>query len=152
MKVEYINPFVRAASEVLERELGCAFQQGAASLHRSAYTTHDVTLLVAVSGDVRGVVLYCFAEAAACAIAAALLGQELPEFDDLAQSGIAELGDLITTAAGAYLSDAGYHATLSAPTLLIGTGTMVSALDLPRLVVPLMSDVGSLEIHIALRA
>lgn len=152
MRAEYINPFVRAAADVLKREVGCAIRQGTVSLLRSAYTTHEVTVLVAVDGDVRGLVLYGFAEVTACAMAAAVIGQELAEFDELAKSGIAELGALITAAASAYLSEAGYQTSIDAPTVLTGVGTMVSTVDLPRLVIPLTSDIGALEIHVALRS
>jgi chemotaxis protein CheX len=152
VKAEYINPFVRAAADVLKREAGCAIRQGAVSLLRSAYTTHEVTVLVAVHGDVRGLVLYGFTESTACAMATVVLGHELIEFDELAKSGIAEFGALITTAASAYLSEAGYRTTIAAPTVLTGVGTLVATVDLPRLVIPLTSDVGPLEIHVALRS
>ncbi|GIW07722.1 MAG: chemotaxis protein CheX [Dehalococcoidia bacterium] len=152
MKVEYINPFVRAAGEVLERELNCVIEQGTVSLCRSAYTTHDVTVLVGVTGDIQGLVLYGLAEEAACAMAAVILGQDVSELDDLAQSGIAELGNSITAAAGVYLEEAGYHSTMTPPTLLLGKGTMISTIDLPRLVVPITCELGALDIHIALHS
>ena len=151
MKVEYINPFVRAATEVLERELGRAVEQGTVYLHRSAYTSQEVTVLIGVTGQVRGIVLYCLSQQTACAIAAAILGQEVPEFDELAQSGIAEIGNVITGTASVYLAEAGFTSTITPPTLLIGQGTMVSTIDLPRLVIPILTELGTIEIHVALQ-
>ncbi|MCS7001824.1 MAG: chemotaxis protein CheX, partial [Dehalococcoidia bacterium] len=121
------------------------------SLLRSAYTNQDVTVLVGVTGDVRGVVLYCLSAQTACKFAEQMLGQQVPEFDDLAQSGIAELGNVITGAAGVHLAEAGFTFNITPPTLLIGNGTMVSTVDLPRLVIPVKTEHGPLEIHVALQ-
>ena len=152
MKVEYIEPFVRAAAEVAQRELGWHVDRQSMSLLRSAYTTHDVTLLLGVEGEVRGLVLYCLPEATACKMAGGMLGYDVIELDTLAQSGLAEFGHLVSNAAGLYLAEAGYPATLTPPTVLLGHGTLVTMVDLPRLIIPLTTDGGSFEIHLMLRA
>jgi chemotaxis protein CheX len=148
VKVEYVDPFVRAATEVVERELSWQVERQSLSLLRSAYTTHDVTVLLGIDGKVRGVVLYCLPEATACAMARGMLGHEVTELDPLAQSGLAELGHLISGTAAAYLAEAGYPSTVTAPTVLIGQGTLVSMVDLPRLVIRLSSEGGPFEIHL----
>ena len=65
MKVEFVNPFIQAASEVLEAELGGDTQRGSIAMHKSAYTTDEVTALVGVTGTVSGLVLYSMSEATA---------------------------------------------------------------------------------------
>jgi chemotaxis protein CheX len=90
-------------------------------------------------------------ESTARAIVSRLMGQEFPEFDSLAQSGIGELGNVITGRAGVLLSEAGYASNLTPPALLVGKGSMVTTLDLNRLVLPLRTEVGQLEIQVVLR-
>jgi CheY-specific phosphatase CheX len=46
MKVEFVNPFIQAAREVLESELGAEAARGNLRLQKSAYTTDEVTALV----------------------------------------------------------------------------------------------------------
>ena len=46
MKVEFVNPFIEAACEVLESELGGEAQRGEVRLQKSAITTDEVTALV----------------------------------------------------------------------------------------------------------
>ena len=58
MRAEFINPFLQAATEVLESELGSTPQRGSIGLQRSAYTSDDVTAVVAVTGEVAGMVLF----------------------------------------------------------------------------------------------
>lgn len=152
MKVEFVNPFINAAREVLESELGGAMTRGNIRLQKSAYTTDEVTALVGVTGAVNGMVLYSLSEQTAMGIVGRMLGQEFTEFDELAQSGIGEMGNVITGRAGVLLAEAGYPSNITPPALVIGKGTMVTTLDLNRLVFPLETEVGTLEIQVVLKA
>ena len=49
------------------------------------------------------------------------------------------------------LADAGFPSNLAPPMLIIGRGTMLSTLDVQRLVIPLTTEFGSIEIQVALR-
>ena len=152
MKVEFVNPFIEAACEVLESELGGEAQRGEVRLQKSAITTDEVTALVGVTGTVIGLVLYSMSLATAVALASRMMGQEFQELDALAQSGIGELGNVITGRAGVLLSEAGYPSNITPPALVVGRGTMVTALDLNRLVFTLQTEVGDLEVQLVLRA
>ena len=58
MPADFINPFLQAATEVLESELGSAPRRGAVGLQRSAYISDEVTPVVAVTGSIAGVVMF----------------------------------------------------------------------------------------------
>jgi chemotaxis protein CheX len=152
VKVEFVNPFIQAATEVLEAELGAEAQRGNLRLQKSAFTTDEVTALVGVTGTVSGMVLYSMSQSTALSIVSRMMGQEFAEFDALAQSGIGELGNVITGRAGVLLSEAGFASNITPPALVVGKGTMVTTLDLNRLVFPIETDVGGLEVHVVLKA
>jgi chemotaxis protein CheX len=152
VKVEFLNPFIQAAHDVLESELGGETVRGNLRLQKSAFTTDEITALVGVTGKVSGMVMYSMSQATALGIVSRMMGQTFEEFDALAQSGIGELGNVITGRAGVLLSDAGYPSNITPPALVVGKGTMVTTLDLNRLVFPLETEVGGLEIHIVLKA
>src|SRR5579859_2553606 len=151
MKVEFINPFVQAVTEVLESELGTAPERGIIGLQRSAYTSNEVTAVVAVAGEVAGMVMFAMTAKTAQGMVSKMLGQDFPEFDALAQSGIAEIGNVITGRAAILLAEAGFPSDLAPPMLLVGRGTMISTLDVQRLVIPLETDLGKIEIQVALK-
>jgi chemotaxis protein CheX len=151
MRAEFINPFLQAANEVLESELGATPQRGQVGLQKSAYTTDDVTAVVGVTGSVAGMVLYVMTEATARAIVSKMMGQDFEEFDALAQSGIGEIGNVITGRAAVLLAEAGYPSDLAPPMLIVGRGTLVTTLDMQRLVIPLETELGRIEIQVALR-
>ena len=151
MRAEFINPFLQAATEVLESELGSKPARGSVGLQRSAYTSDDVTAVVAVTGDVAGMVMLAMMEETARALVSRMMGQDFPEFDALAQSGIAEIGNVITGRAAILLAEAGFPSDLAPPMLLVGRGIMISTLDVQRLVIPLETDLGKIEIQVALK-
>src|SRR5436309_501461 len=62
MRAEFINPFLQAATEVLEAELGSVPTRGSVGLQRSSYTSDDVTAVVAVTGSIAGRVMFAMTE------------------------------------------------------------------------------------------
>jgi chemotaxis protein CheX len=151
MNVKFLNPFVEAADEVLRAEAHFNLGRGALGLEKEPYVTEDVTVIISLVGRVEGTVFYSMQEATARDLAGRMLGETLEEFDVLAQSGIAELGNVITGRASVKLAAAGYEATISPPTLLTGAGAVINTLDYARLVVPLTGECGKITIHLALR-
>ena len=151
MNVKFLNPFLEAASEVLKAEMDLSVTRGDLSLQKSALTTEDVTVLIHLVGQVYGVVMYGMPQVTGLKMVSNILGQELTEMDSLAQSGIAELGNVITGAATVKFSQSGYQANISPPMVISGKGIQVSTLDFPRIVVPLDSSLGRMTVHLALR-
>jgi len=149
--VKFMNPFIEAANEVLLAEANVSTKRGNISLHKSAFTSNDVTVLISLVGQVQGVVLYGMSTTTGLALVSSMMGQEFKEFDNLAQSGIAELGNVITGRATIKLSQAGFASNISPPTLIQGEGIKISTLDFSRIVVPLESEIGEIIVHLALR-
>ncbi len=151
MNVKFLNPFVEAAYEVLVKETGAETTRGDLALENNHYVTDDVTVIIALVGAVEGNVFYSMSQKTALQLASRMLGENLLTFESLAQSGIAELSNVITGRASMKLSEAGFDATISPPSLLLGKGASISTLDFPRIIVPLHTTEGDLLIHLALR-
>lgn len=151
MNVQFLNPFIEAAFSVLQAEANLEAKRKDLSLQKAASTTDEVTVLVSMVGQVKGIVLYGMSEKMSLGIVSRILDQPFEEFDDLAQSGIGELGNVITGQAGQRLAGAGYEVNISPPTLIQGKGAIISTLDFDRLVVPLATDLGDITIHLAVR-
>lgn len=151
MNVKFLNPFIEATFEVLKIESGITSERGDLSLEKTPYMTQDVTVIIGLVGSVQGTVFYGMDTSTALAIVSRMIGDTIPELNNLAQSGIAELGNVITGRASVKLSQAGFEATISPPSLLIGAHATISTLDFARLVVPINTDCGTILIHLALR-
>ena len=107
MDVRFLNPFLDSAAEVLKKEVQVDITRGAVNVHTSALTTNDVTVLINLVGQIQGVVLYEVSKDTAINFVSRMLGQGFTEFNNLAQSGIAELGNVISGKATVELSKAG---------------------------------------------
>ncbi|NOH01749.1 MAG: chemotaxis protein CheX [Chloroflexi bacterium] len=151
MNANLLNPFLQAAVEVLNVEVDANVARGEIRLEKSSMTSDDITVLINLVGDIYGVVMYGMRLSTGLSMVSRIMGQEFTEMNPLAQSGIAELGNVISGRATIRFSEAGYQSNISTPTVLIGSGVQVSTLDFPRIVVPLNTRSGLFTVHLALR-
>jgi chemotaxis protein CheX len=132
-------------------ELHEAVERGDLCLENDLYVTDDVTVVLSLIGEVEGTVFYSMPVEYAMQLASTLMGETISTFGKLAQSGVAELGNVITGRASMKLAEAGFEANISTPSLIIGKGATISTLEYPRLIVPLVTSIGTMTIHLALR-
>ncbi|MDI6799688.1 MAG: chemotaxis protein CheX [Actinomycetota bacterium] len=151
LKVEFINPFIEAAFEIFESEVGMAIEKGNLSVHTTSQTSQDINVMVGVTGSIRGQIIYGMEEKTAKKIAGEMIGQPVPLFDELAQSAIGELGNMITGLASTKLEATGYPSALTPPTIIQGKNVIISTLDAQRIYLVVKSHLGDIEISIALR-
>jgi chemotaxis protein CheX len=151
MRVQLVNCYVRAAADVIAAETGRAVRRGAVALEKDAYTSDEVTAMVGVNGAMGGSFYLSMTEETALRIVEGTMGQSCTEFDELAQSGVAELANVVAGAASVGLSELGFRTSITPPLLLLGRGARISAVDIGRLVVPLTTAHGTVTVHVALR-
>lgn len=151
MRVDIINPFVSAAYQVLKTEVKAELKKGDLSISESDITANDITVIIGVVGDLQGIVSYGFSERMAKNLVSAMMGQNMPIFDSLAESAIGELGNMITGLASSSLENKGFSCKITPPTLIIGRGTIISTITFKRLVIPVHTQFGEMEINVALR-
>lgn len=153
MKVEFISPFVKATIKVLETETGreIPVEKGQLTIESNSYTGQDVTVLIGVIGTVQGLVMYGMSERTAKNIVSALLNERVVIFNEMVESAIAEMGNVITGIASAELEKAGYPSTLAPPTVITGRGVVISTINIKRLQIPLLTEFGQIEVGVALR-
>ena len=151
INVNFLKPFIEASAEILEAEAAVSVRRGRLELQKSALTTDDVTVVIHILGDVYGVVLLGMPIQTGLNLVSRIMEQEFTEWNSLAQSGIAELSNVITGRSCVKLSQAGYETNISPPVLITGSGVKISTLDFPRIVVPLETTAGKLLVHLALR-
>lgn len=151
--MEFINPFILATVEVLNQETGknLMIEKGPLTVLSSYYTSMDITVMIGVTGAVQGIVMYGLTERTAKNFVSAMLGQPVPVMDHMVESAIAEMGNVITGIASRGLEKAGFPCTLAPPTLIVGRGVMISTINIKRLQIPLNTEIGDIEISVALR-
>ena len=152
MQIQYINPFIESATNILEQIAGISSERGELSLRSSTQARYEVAAVLGIVGEVRGQVVYSMSMTTAKGVASQMMGGiQVEEFDEIAKSAIAELGNMITGNASTLLEKQGIRCSISPPTLITGHEIHVSAVKIQTLIVPLNTDVGILEIAVGLQ-
>lgn len=151
MRVEYINPFVEAAYNILSEVLGGEIKRGELYLKSSSMPVMGVAALVGLAGDVEGRVIFDMSLETAMKIASQMNQEQLKEFDDLAKATITELANMITAQAVTKLHDLGFRFDLTPPALFTGQNMEISDHEVEALIVPMESSQGRVEVNVAIR-
>ncbi len=87
--------------------------------------TSGVVCIVGIIGDLTGNVIFSMSEDGAKGIASAMMGgMEVLEFDEITESAVSELGNMLAANACIGLSEMGFNADISTPTLMQGIFTL----------------------------
>ena len=151
MRVEYINPFVETAYNILQEVLGGEVRRGDLYLKSTSMPVMGVAALVGLAGDVEGRVLFDMTMETAMNIASKMNGEKLTEFDALAKATVTELANLITAQAVTKLHDLGFRFDLTPPALFTGDKMEISDHEVEALIVPMITDQGKVEVNLAIR-
>lgn len=152
MKAEILNAFYDAATNVLTQETGGAVRRTGLAMDKTEHVSDEVTIYVALVGTVRGMVLVGMSTATGRNLAGRMVGEPQPELTELGLSALAEVGNLVAGGATIELEKLGFPCDITPPTVMIGPKTRVSALGLPRFVIPLETIHGPMNIHVAVDA
>lgn len=151
MRVEYINPFVEAAYNILTEVLGGEVKRGELYLKSTSMPVMGVAALVGLAGDVEGRVIFDMKLDTAMKIASQMNNEDLKAFDDLAKATITELANLITAQAVTKLHDLGFRFDLTPPALFTGDNMEISDHEVEALIVPMETVQGKVEVNVAIR-
>ena len=149
--MEYNNPFVEAAYNVLKAVLDCPVTRGGLYLKSASTPVLGVAVLVGLAGDVEGRVLFDMNRATAVAIASTMNGEELQKLDELGKATITELANMITAQAVTKLYELGFRFDLTPPAIFTGDNMEVSTSQVEALIVPMEVPQGKLAINVAIR-
>lgn len=151
MRVEYINPFVEAAFNVLKEVLNAEVKRGELYLKSTSQPVMGVAALVGLAGNVEGRVLFDMSFDTALAIASDMNGEKLEKLDDLAKATITELANMITAQAVTKLHELGFTFDLTPPAIFTGENMEVTDSEVEALIVPMVLPQGKIEINVAVR-
>ena len=149
MKPDVVQAFVSAAHEVLMQEMGEPAEPQKVKLQGGPYTTKEVTVIIGLAQDIEGAVILGMSTETAVRYVSRVMGEEMDELDELAQSGIGELGNVIAGRAGVVLGEKGYQTVIAPPAIILGHATVLSTLSLQRLVLPVETPLGVVELQLA---
>ena len=150
MDVKYINPFIEAFLSVMPQLGFEKVEKSNLSLKESNLSYSGVIMAVGIVGEIKGnVVYYLDIENAKKVASIMMMGMPVEEFNDMAQSAISELANMLTANAATNFSNFGITVDISTPTLLYGNEVFVKMNTNQVLCIQLIADDIPFDINIA---
>jgi chemotaxis protein CheX len=124
MDVKYINPFLSSFLNILPQFGITDIKKNKISVKGRELQSPGVMIIIGIIGDVRGNVIYSTtAECGKMIASAMMMGAPVNELDELAQSAISELTNMLTATAATGFYSEGVNINISTPTLMYGDFT-----------------------------
>ncbi|MGE5370852.1 MAG: chemotaxis protein CheX [Solirubrobacterales bacterium] len=149
MDVNLINPFLDAVANVMPQLGFHSVSSGKLGLKDQHMDSLGVTLLVGISNQVQGNVAYNMTEETARQIASTMMmGMPVDVFDDMAQSAVSELANMLAANAAIRFESLGISANISPPSLIVGDNFKAKLSNERFISVQMLIDGNVVEVNI----
>ena len=151
INVEYINPFLMAATNIIKDICQIDMQVGKPYVKQTAFADDSVIIMIGITGAMRGSVIIALTYNKALEIASKMMmGMPVTELDEMATSAISELGNMIMGNAATILSTKGVGIDITPPTLCRGNLTITQSYT-KNICIPLSGDDITIELDVAVK-
>jgi len=152
MDAKFVNPFIDAFMTVMPQIGFQDITRKKVSMKDKSAQSLGVTVLVGFTKQIRGNVAYNMSEETAKYIASTMMmGMPVEEFNDMAQSAISELSNMLTANAATNLATLGFDVDISTPSLSVGHNFAVKISSEQYLVIDMDLSGHQIEINISLQ-
>lgn len=126
INVNYINPLLKASVTVINQAAQLDVTIDRPYLKNTEFTDDKILILMGITGEMKGQVILVFSEATALKIASQMCMMELSAMDEIAQSAICELCNMIMGNTATLFFQNGIQIDITPPTLCTGNVTFSS--------------------------
>ena len=153
MDAKLVNPFIDAFTSVLPMMGFPPPSRKGMGLKSIVVDSLGVTIMVGFTRQLRGNVVYNMSEETAKHIASTMMmGMPVAALDEMAQSAICEMSNMLTATAATNLTALGYDVDISTPSLTVGSDFKVKISTEKYLTVTMDLAGHDVEINIAVSA
>ncbi|WP_054958170.1 chemotaxis protein CheX [Paenibacillus dakarensis] len=149
MKAEVINPFLESARRVIEQVIQVSPSTGNLGVKEISLIDNHIWIQIGMTGQMNGDIVFGLQEQVALRMVSVMMGgYVLTEMDEMGQSAISELGNMISGNASTILFNQGVSVDITPPKVI----RSVNVTDFARkkaLSIPLLMDgIGELDIQV----
>lgn len=150
IKVEYINPFLQAATKVFNDMCGIDLKIGKPYMSSPLVTEESIIIMIGITGEVKGQVIITFAHDTTLVIASKMMMMQVNEIDEMVNSAIGELGNMILGNAATIFATQQISIDITPPTIGDGKMTFSNAYA-QNICVPLYFEDKHVNFNIAIK-
>ena len=152
MDVKLVNPFIDAFTTVLPQMGFPTPQRTGMTVNNQNAVSQGVAVIVGFTKEIRGNVVYNMSEDTAKFIASTMMmGMPVESFDEMAQSAISEMSNMLTANAATNLTALGLAVDISTPSLTVGSDFQIKISNEQYLCVVMDVSGHQVEIDIAVQ-
>lgn len=150
MNVTYINPFIEAAVAVLQSVCSIEAKIGKLSTKKIKFDESTKVILIGITGTVRGQVFIAFNKITANKVVSEMMGMVVETLDEIGDSALAELGNMIMGNTATILSKREIKIDITPPTLAMGKMEF-DIKEMKHICIPLVVGDNEIEMYVAIR-
>lgn len=148
-----MNPFLQSFQSVMPQIGFQSIEKGRVSIQGRELEKDGVIIILGIVGDLKGNVVYSMSMENAKAIASKMMfGMAVDELDDMAQSALSELSNMLTATASTEFSNIGININISTPILMYGNGFATKMSTDKVLFVEVFVDNIPIEVNISIES
>lgn len=151
VKVEHVNPFLKATRETFATMIGIEVKPGKPSLKQGSGVNYDVSGIIGLSGKAKGSIALSFPRESAIQIVSQFIGEPLKDLNDDVVDAIGELANIVAGCAKKELVE--FNVQISLPTVILGAHHQVKdPKDVLSMVIPFSSTLGTFDLAVSLKS
>lgn len=151
MNAEHINPFLIAATNVLKSLCMIDAKIGKPYLKDTEFTDSTLVIMIGITGEMRGQVMLAFDNSVACDIASKMCMMTITQMDEMSQSAICELTNMIMGNTATVFSTKGIEIDITPPTICNGNVAFTNNFT-KNVCIPLVFDENkTIEFNLAIK-
>ena len=149
MDAKLVNPFIDAVTSVMPMMGFPTPARSRMGVNNQICKSLGVSIIVGFTKGIKGNVVYNMTLETAKHIASTMMmGMPVAEFDEMAQSALSEMSNMLTANAATNLAAMGYEVDISTPSLSVGTDFQITISNENYLVVGM--DLGGHELELSI--
>ncbi len=151
MRIDFIDPFVEAALDVLRNVLDAPVSRGRLSLEKGPAAKEGFVVGFGLMGDLEGTVLFDASENTVLKIAGHMNREEFDSVHSLVLDSVTELANMIIGRSVTILNDMGFSFRITPPMLCHGKELGICPKEIESLVVSVGTAYGDLMVNVSVR-
>jgi chemotaxis protein CheX len=149
VKVEYINPFIKATITVFRTMFNCELERGNPFLKGSSHPDHDISGMIGLTGKAVGTVVLSIDRDVALKAAESMLGERQQDLNADVVDAVGELTNMIAGNAKTDLEQ--FSMSLSLPSVITGKNHVVAfPSGMTPIGIPFESEWGNICVDVGL--
>jgi chemotaxis protein CheX len=153
MDANFVNPIIDATLHTIETTASITSKALKPYLKKKKTAQGDISVIIAISGDIKGSISISFTEEIILRIVSNMFGEEMKKMNDEIRDAVGEMGNMVSGQVSTKLATLGKTIKANVSKVLMGDDHIIEHLDRrPVIAMPYKTDNGKFTIEACFEA